>query len=155
MGGLVSRIVRLSPGHWTLLVDAILNGTVRRIEFFGVDFSALDDDALLVAAGCHGLRSLMFKQSVMPRGFVIDDLIRASDAKGVLRLTIYGNNNDAPLRVSEDAVLGFFLPADAAHGGSQRSLLFDCNGITDTFALKLFEVSIYTLKLLIQLVLNV
>lgn len=58
-------------------------GSVRRLCFKFVDFSALDDDAFLVAAGCRGLQTLMVQWSVIPSGFVTDDLLLFVAAQGL------------------------------------------------------------------------
>jgi hypothetical protein len=103
----------LSPDHWTMLTDAIRSGAVKFLHFCGVDFSALYDDAFLIAVGCRGLQSLVVCRSVVPSGFVTDDLIRHSVAQDLLQLWFSANESDAPHSLSDEAVLDFFFPAGA------------------------------------------
>lgn len=137
MGDLGGRTT-LSVHHWRVLVDAIRSGAVQRLEFCGIDFRALPDDALLVAVGCRGLRSLEVIHSFAPSDFVTDDLIRSSLAKGLLELCIYGNASDSPHIISEDAVMDVYFPAALGI----QSLTLKLNGfwLTDMFLRKFFEV---------------
>lgn len=117
------------------------NGAVRDLELVRVNLSALDADALQVAVGSRGLRSLAVRGSVFPTGFVMDDLLRSSVAKGVLQLSICENSNDTSLRLSDDAVLEFYFPAEAPPGRQSRNLTLEGPGITDMFVTKFFAVS--------------
>lgn len=47
----------------------------------------------------------------------MDNVLRASVAKGVLHLSYYNTESDPPHRVSDDVILDLCFPADAASGG--------------------------------------
>lgn len=112
----------LSREHWTTILDAIRHGAVRRFDFDCVDFNALDTDELLVAFSCRGLQLLEVDRSVVPSGFVTEDLLRSSAAKGVLELRFTRNPSNALPGISEVAVLDFCFSADAASEGSRLTL---------------------------------
>lgn len=130
----------LLPDYWITFIDAIRSGAVRFLHFRRVDFSALNDGALMVLVGCRGLQSLTVDYSVVPVGFVRDDLIRASVAKGFPELHLSKNTNGTPHRISEDATLGFFFPADSARARQAIKLRIEGSRITDTFFTKFVEV---------------
>lgn len=127
------------PDNWTTVLDAISSGAVQCFHFAGVNFSALSEDAFLIAVGRRGLQALVVRHSAISGKCVTDDLIRASAAKGLRRL-IFNNNADAPPRFSEDAILDFFFRADAAQGGQWLSLELTGSGFTQMFLFKFFEV---------------
>lgn len=129
----------LAPRHWATLIEAFRRCALRRLQFLSIDFSGLDADAFLAAVGCRGLRLLTVRESVFPNGFMTDDLIRASAARGLFELVMNGNTTDSPHGQSEEAVLDFFLSADPATA-SHRSLVLDGSRINDMFLTKLFEV---------------
>lgn len=131
----------LCPSHWTTLFSAIRSGAVRRMSFYGVNFSALNDDAFLAAIGCRGLQSLTIESSYVPSGCFTDDLVRSSYAKRLLQLQFSENNKSH--RLSDDAVLDFYLPTDASPGGQSRCFILEGSGVTDLFLAKCFEVSIF------------
>lgn len=126
------------PDHWTTLVHAIRGGTVRDFHFSQVDFSALDDDAFLVAICLHGLQSIALWTCVVPSGFVTDDLLRSGIAKGLVDLRFVVTKID---RLSEDAILDFCFPGDAVPGGRSQCLVLEGSGVTDMFVKNFFEVS--------------
>ncbi|KAH7710491.1 hypothetical protein AAVH_22229 [Aphelenchoides avenae] len=127
----------LCPSHWTTLFSAIRSGAVRRMSFYGVNFSALNDDAFLAAIGCRGLQSLTIESSYVPSGCFTDDLVRSSYAKRLLQLQFSENNKSH--RLSDDAVLDFYLPTDASPGGQSRCFILEGSGVTDLFLAKCFE----------------
>lgn len=129
----------LLPEQWTTLIDAIRTGAVRRLYFNSVDFSALDSNAFLEAAGSRGLQVLMVRSSVVPSCFVTDDLIRTGVAEGVHALALANNESNMPHRVSDEAILDFFFRADAAPG-RRVSISLDDSGVTDMFVSKFLEV---------------
>lgn len=102
----------LSPNRWAAIFDAIRSAAVRSLDFTCIDFMALDDNALLVLAGCRSLESLVVRQSVVPSDFVTDDRI-----------------------------LGFFFSAHASPGRHALSLTLACCDVTSMFFIKFFEVS--------------
>lgn len=124
-----------------MLIDAILSGTVRRLQFVIVDFGALDIDAFLVVVGLRCLQSLEFERSVVSNGFVTDDLIRSSVAKGIRGLTLEEITGERSLGLSEDAVLDFFIRADSEPEEQPLSLVLDGYDVSDNFVTKFFEVS--------------
>lgn len=130
----------LFPGHWATLIDAIRIGAVKCLLFAGVDISALADDAFLAAVACRGLKSLVVQRSVLASGFSMDELIRFSAPKCLTQLSFHENKSDAPHSLSEDAVLDFCFPPDAAPGRHSRTLVREGSGITDLFLTKFFEV---------------
>lgn len=93
----------------------------------------------MVAVGFRGLQSLDVRQSVVPSGFLTDDLIRSSAAKGLPELYFVENESDAPSRLLEEAVLDFFFRADAAPEGQSLSLMLDGAWLTDMFLAKFLE----------------
>lgn len=110
----------LWPEHWTTLVEAMCSGgAVRHLHFSRVDFSALNNDALLVVVGCRGLQSLRIRRSVVPSGFATDDLIRCSLAKGLIELCIFENDTDSRRKLAEDAILDFCFPGNAVETQSR------------------------------------
>lgn len=115
---------------------------MERLHFNRIDFSALDDGAFLDAVECRGLQSLIVQESTFPSGFVADDLIRSSAAKGLLELWLRGNSNTTPHRHSEGAILDFFFRADEAPEAQPRELTLEGSGVTDSFLTKFFEVNI-------------
>lgn len=131
----------LLPDHWATLIDAIRSGAVRRLTFDDVDFSTLADNAFQAAVACRGLQSFKVRWSFLPSGFVADDLIRISVARGFLRLKLFENQCDIPQNISDDAVLDFFFRVDAPVGGQSRSLSLAGTGLTDMFLKKFFDVS--------------
>ncbi|KAH7700533.1 hypothetical protein AAVH_32346, partial [Aphelenchoides avenae] len=131
--------IKLSPDHWTSLMNAIRSGAVRRLQFSGVDLSSFSDNAFLIAIGCRGLQLLALERSVVPGGLVVDDAIRSSVEKCLLELSLCGNKSDTPHRVSEAAVLDFFFRADAAAEGQSLSLKLEGTGIADKFINQFFE----------------
>lgn len=135
--------MQLSSSHWSTLSSAIRSGAVCRLSFYGVNLSALDHEAFLVAIGCRGLQSLSVESSVVPRGFVADDLIRTRTAKDLLQLSYADNKGDAPHRCSDDDVLDFYFPTDAAPEVQSRHLNLEGFKVTDMFLTKCFEVSIF------------
>ncbi|KAH7684434.1 hypothetical protein AAVH_41058, partial [Aphelenchoides avenae] len=145
-----SQSMTLLPDQWTTLTDAIRKGAVERLHFSRIEFSALDNDALLVAVGCRGLESLGVRRSVVPRGFVTDDLLRSSVAQGLLELSIYDNVSDLPHRISDDVFLDLYCPSDAAPATQPLSLDLEGSGLTEKFMQKFFEVSDFVMDDLIQ-----
>lgn len=133
----------LSRDHWTTIMDGFCSGVVRRLRLFCIDFGALVDDAFLVIADCRGLQTLEVERSVVPSDFASDGLIRASVAKGLLRLRLWflKSNSDAPYTFSDGAILDFFFRADVAPAGQSLSLVLEGTGLTDRFVTKFFEVS--------------
>lgn len=93
----------------------------------------------MVALGCRDLQSLDVHESIVRSGFVTDDLLRASLAKGLFRIRFSDNNSDAPHSLSEDHVMDVCFPADAAPGGLPRNIQLEGTG----FLTKFIEVSIY------------
>lgn len=137
--GFQLNTVTLSSDHWPMLIDAILSGTVRRLQFVIVDFGALDIDAFLVVVGLRCLQSLEFERSVVSNGFVTDDLIRSSVAKGIRGLTLEEITGERSLGLSEDAVLDFFIRADSEPEEQPLSLVLDGYDVSDNFVTKFFE----------------
>lgn len=133
----------LFPDQWTTLVDAIHNGAVQRLYIYGVDVRALGDDALLSAVSWRGLQSVQVYASVVPSSFVTDDLLRSNVAKGLQSLRVYDNVNDAPHRLSDDAVLDLLFPTDATPGGPSCHYRLEGSGIGDIFLARFFEVSTF------------
>lgn len=129
-----------------MLIEAMRGGAVEDLCFNGLDLSALGAEAFLVVVGCRGLKSLVLHRSVFPSGFVADDLMRASAAKGLLRLGFFKNKCATLPRVSEDAILDFFFPANAAPKRDSVSLELDGSAVTEIFLTKFFEVSILILR---------
>ncbi|KAH7698752.1 hypothetical protein AAVH_34150, partial [Aphelenchoides avenae] len=123
----------------TPLMDALRSGAVRSLEFFRVDFSALNNDAFVMAVGCRGLQSIEVDRSVVPSGFITDELLRISAANGVLKLGFCQNKSSEPHRLSEDAILDFFFRADAVSGQLSLRLLLDGSGVTEMFLTKFVD----------------
>ncbi|KAH7700952.1 hypothetical protein AAVH_31925 [Aphelenchoides avenae] len=137
MGDNNERIMTLLPHHWTALINATRSGAIRRLGFNGVDFTALDDDAFLAAIGCRGLKTLEVRECVIRSGFVTDELVRSSVAKGFSELSLWGNKSDSPHRLSDDALMDFFLPLDVAAG--RADLVLEGTGVTDMFFTKFIQ----------------
>lgn len=136
----------LLPDHWRTFVDSMRGGAIRDLGCRGIDFSALDDDALMVAVGFRGLRSLLVYRSIFSSRFVTDDLIRASVANSLSSLTFSDNTGvDSPLRFSQDAVLDFFFRAYTPFESRSYYLSLDGSGVTDTFLVRLFDVGSFLL----------
>lgn len=95
-------ITMLLPDHWTAVVDAVRCGDVRNVSFSGVDVSSLDCDVFLVAVGWPRLESLAVRHSVVPRGFVSDDVLRCCAPTRNFRMFYYTNESDAPHGISDD-----------------------------------------------------
>lgn len=83
---------------------------MQRFDFANVDFSALNDDAFIVAASCRGLEALHAGSCVVPSRLLTDRAIRACPANGGLELDFFANTSGGPYAVSEDAILDFLLP---------------------------------------------
>ncbi|KAH7695339.1 hypothetical protein AAVH_19370, partial [Aphelenchoides avenae] len=131
-------VVTFLSDQWNIVVDAIRYGAIRRLKFECVDFSALDDGALLETVACRGLQSFVVRRSVVPSGFVTDDLIQFSVANDVFRLWIFKNESEIPRRLSEDALMGLYFSAESAP--RRRTLLaLDGSWVTDMFLTKFFE----------------
>lgn len=132
-----------SPGHWATLCDAIRSGAVQGLGFNGVDLSTLGADSFLPVVGCRGLQSLKVRRSVLPNGFVTDDLIRSSAARGVLQLSSE-KNSDAPSQLSDKVILDFFFQADVAPCERESlRLVPEGYGVDETFLKRFFEVSTF------------
>lgn len=131
----------LSADHWTTLTDAVSNGAVRRLHFNYADLRALKTDALLVAVAFRGLQSLVIRLSVVPSSLVTDALIHSSTLNGLLELSLLCNSSDPTPRFSEDALLNFYFTAGVAPAGQPPQIRLEGTGITESFVVKLFEVS--------------
>lgn len=135
-------IMTLRPDHWTALVDAVRYGLLRNLSFDRVNVSALDGDFLLGAVNWPGLKSLGVRRSVVPRGYVSDDLLLCCAAKvPKFALSYFTNESDTPQVVSDDAILEFFFPAHAVSGETWQNLVLECTGVTETFLAQFLEVS--------------
>lgn len=129
-----------------MVVDAKRSGGVRQLQFACVDFSALGPDAFLLAVAFRGLRSLVVIKSVVPGGFGADDLLRVSVVNGLRYLPYENNENDSPHLLSDDAVLDFSFPKDAAALGSPSLyLMLEGTAITEMFFTKFVEVATWLL----------
>lgn len=137
------------PLHWTTLIDAIRSGAVRQLQLSGVDIGALESDAILVAVGCRGLQSLEIGESVLPSGFGMDDLLRCGVARGVPDLSLYENDGDAPHGLSDNGVLDFCFPVDAAPEERSLHLNVESSGVTNMFFAKFVEVTWFRVSPLI------
>ncbi|KAH7704307.1 hypothetical protein AAVH_28497, partial [Aphelenchoides avenae] len=133
------RSITVSPDQWATLIDALRSGVVRHFAFDNVDLSALGNDAFRVAVECRGLQSFEVRQCVILGGFVTDELIRSSVAKGFSELSLYGNKIDYPHRLSEEALMDCLLPADTAPRRQSLSLVLEGTGISDVFLTKIFQ----------------
>lgn len=133
--------MKVSRDQWASLFDDIRSGAVLRLGFTRVDFGALDIDAFLAVADCRGLRSLTVRRSAVPRGFVMDDLLRVSVASGLRELRFTNNNGDTTQPFSEVAVLDYFFRVDAAAEQHSLCLELDGSGITDMFVSEFLKVT--------------
>ncbi|KAH7673102.1 hypothetical protein AAVH_42419, partial [Aphelenchoides avenae] len=131
----------ISPDQWTTFIEALRNGAVQLLHFIDVDFSALDSDVLLLAVGCRGLQSIRIHGSIVPSGFVLDDLIRSSVANGLRQLWFFESRSDAPHGLSENATVDFIFRANTAQRRQQDPILLMLEGpqVTETFLTKFFK----------------
>lgn len=109
--------VNLSPDHWSTLVNAVRCGAIRSLWFISVDFSELDNDVFLIAVGVCGLRSLMVERSVVPGGFVADDLIR----KMLARTSLVGQHRRHTARIFGRSRLGLLLSCGSSIAWTKAS----------------------------------
>lgn len=141
MGDFCYGSILVYPDHWSKLLDAVRGSAVPRLHLSGVDFSALGDEALLVALGCRDLHSLVIRRSYIASNyFITDELLRSCGAKGVRELNIVENHRDTPPKISEDAILDFCFPASTASEDQKLNLVLEDSDVTGMFVARFFEV---------------
>lgn len=127
-----------------MIADAFRSCPVERLQLEAFDFSALSDGSFLTAATCRGLQSLWVRGSIVPLGFVSDDLLRLCAANGVFDLKCIEDENEQPHVLSEDVILDFCFPSNALPDGQQHRLVPYDFEASDAFVASFFEVGAFT-----------